>query len=470
MNDEFLHRLRKEPRPEFAARLRSQLRRQSAHPLPPRAPSRARTLLGLLLLGGTAFAVTSLVTRGPPASLTVLYRNTVTWIRAGRSSTPAAQAVSRGLRGGLAWGGSASSASQGAALHTGPAHSSAPATGTQAAATSAAGSPGGAPAVGVAGRQIAQIRAVSSWAAYPYAAVIVDNLNSTRSTSAASIMPHIDLSMRDSDLWPGPMCSGGANAPDIAYAFARIGPVIKHPCPGDAPGNPNYVMAIPVGYEAVIVERSPLYGELDLTRRQLFLALAKWVPDPAGAGTVHENTSTSWRQIDAALPPRPIELMGPPLSSPAARSMIALLMEGGCRTYPWIAALASTDPARYDRICRTVRTDAVYIQVPGLDAPTLLAAPNAVGITYVHWTFALPGLAQVQPDGRLTVSTLDGVVPTSYSIQRGAYPGSRAFYLYFNRGRLAPNIVRRLMHSSVLPYADWAVFPSLAAYLEAPGH
>lgn len=473
MNDEFLHHLRKEPRPEFAARLQSRLRRQPTRPLPPGAPARARTLLTLLLLGGTAFAVTALLTKGLPTSVLVLYQHTVTWIRAAHSNTATGQAAGHGMREGLAWGGSASSAPQGAALHAGPAHSAAPPTGAQGATTSSAGSAGGSASVGVAGGQLAQIRAVSSWAAYPYSAVIADNFNrSIRGRMGEALPPQIDMSVRDSDLWPGPMCGGGASAPDIAYAFERAGTVSEHPCPG-APGKPSYVMALPVGYEAVILERSPLYGELDFTSRQLFLALAKWVPDPARAGTVHENTSTNWRQIDAAMAPEPIELMGPPLSSPAARSMIELLLEHGCRTYPWIAALASTDPAKYDRICRTVRTDAVYVEVPGLAAPTLLAEPNAVGIAYVHWSFGFPSLAQVQPDG-LAVSRLDGVAPTPEDIQSGAYPGSRAFYFYVNRGRVPRNMVLWLMGRSVLPFADWAVFPPpeeqfRANYAEALG-
>lgn len=265
------------------------------------------------------------------------------------------------------------------------------------------------------------------------------------------------------------MCSGGAAAPDMAYTFQPAGTVSDHPCPRHGFGKGSPVIAMPVAYETVVIARSPLYGELDLTRRQLFLALAKWVPDQARPGKVHENANTTWHQIDAALGPESIEFMGPPLSSPAGRSMIELLMEGGCNTYPWIAALASTNPARYARICRTVRTDGIYTE-GSVPPSTLLAEPNAVGILTVDWIIAFPKLDQLRPNG-LAVSRIDGVEPTPQGILNGTYPGSRGLYLYVNRGRVAPNVIAGLLNA-VLPYSDWALVPPplqqfRASYAEA---
>jgi hypothetical protein len=89
----------------------------------------------------------------------------------------------------------------------------------------------------------------------------------------------------------------------------------------------------------------------------------------------------------------------------------------------------------------------------------------------VHWIFALPSLVELRPNG-LAVSRLDGVEPTLQGIRSGTYPGSRGFYLYVNRGRIAPNIVLRLVGNTFLPYGDWALVPLpqselRAAYAEA---
>jgi len=468
MNDEFLHRLRKPPRPAFAARLRAQLRRQSATAPPPRVPSRARTLLTLLLLGGTAFALTAVAMRGLPPSLVALYQYATVWIGAERTTAPAHRVGNQRMGQGPLWSASGSSSAHGAALQGGTTQAAAPAMSARPAATSSAGSTAGSASVGgaPAGSQVAQISVVSSWSAYPYAAAVAERVNGTTGTAGKPIAPHIDVSVRDSDVWPGPMCSGGANAPDLAYAFEPLGTVSRRPCPRNTSGgSPSPVIAIPVGYETVLLARSPLYGELDLTRRQIFLALAKWVPDPARAGTVHENPSATWRQIDATLGPEPIAFMGPPLSSAAGRSMIELLMEGGCNTYPWIAALESTHPGRYARICRTVRTDGVYVEVSGLAAPTLLAEPNAVGIFGLHGIFGPAGRSKLSMNG-LAVSKLDGIEPTQQGIQSGTYPGSRALYL-FNRGRVTSNVVFSLLEGEFLPYPDWALVPAPMQELQA---
>lgn len=462
MNDDFLHRLRKAPRPEFAVRLRAQLRRQSMDPLPPKLPSRARTLLTLLLLGGTAFALTAIAMRGLPPSILELYQHAAAWVTAGRTTTSGHPADTDGIVQGLRWDGSGYSPAHGAGLHTGgTTQSAAQAMSSQSAAASAARSSGGPPRPGgvPSGPNVPQIRVVASWSAYPYAATIAEQLR-------PSITGQIDVSVRDSASWPGPLCGAGADAPDLAYAFEPIGAAINIPCSGEASNNATSVRAVPIGYEAVILARSPLYGALNLTRRQAFLALAKWVPDPSRPGTVHQNPSMTWRQIAATLGPEPIEIMGPPLSSAGGRSMIELLMEAGCDTYPWIAALESSHPDRYARICRTVRTDGVYDEVSNLSPTALLTEPNAIGVFGVDsWTLPLLNA--------LSMSRLDGVVPTLQSMESGAYPGARALYLY-DRGRVPRNLLLLLLNAAAsVRTPDWALlspWSMRAAYLQALMH
>jgi phosphate transport system substrate-binding protein len=358
---------------------------------------------------------------------------------------------------GLRWGGSGSSPAHGNALPGGSANQSAAqmtggrsAAGSATAGSSGGSSPGGAPS----GTAVAPIEVVTSWAAYPYAAAFVAQLSHHWMGAPAR---QIDVSVRDSDAWPGEMCNGGAKAPDIEYAFEQA--ESGRPCPRDDSGHPSPVVAVPIGYEILVLARSPLYGEVDFTPRQLFLALAKWVPDPSHAGTVHENPSTTWRQIDSTLGQEPIAFVGPPLSSAAGRSMIELLMEDGCNTYPWIAALEWTNPDQYARICRTVRSDGVYVEVSGLAAGTLLVQPNAVGILTSFGALVPHSHGRLPLDG-LAVSKLDGVLPTEQNVLSGDYPGSRRLYL-FTRGRVAPNVLTLLeaVQMPYMRYQDSALVP-----------
>ena len=457
MHDEFLHHLRKEPSPEFAARLRARLRRQPMSPARPRVSSRVRTLLTLLLLGGTAFAITTVVLRGLPAPLVELFRHGV----AGNSAQPAATTADKvgdgNSREGLQPGAGEWSAPPVASQGGEPAYTGTSAMSPRASPGSTRAAPTASSAVagGAVGPRPAEIAVVTSWAAYPYAEAIVDFVNRIR--GGAYVEP---ISVRASDTGSAPICDGGERGPDVAYVFAPVGTVSARPCARNASGSPSPVVAIPVGYEAVILARSPLNGELDLTQRDVYLALARWIPDPAQPGSVHENTNRTWQQIDSALPAEPIEFMGPALLSATGRSMIELLMERGCNTFYWIAVLKSTDPVQHARLCRTVRGDDVYREVSGLSSPSLLAQPDAVGV----FGFATSDTTALKA---LAISKLDGVEPTLAGIDSGSYPGSSGFYLYVNRRRL-PNFgmlgPRLLRDSSLFPAY---VAPPLPQYKEA---
>ena len=430
MSDEFLHRLRKPPRPAFAARLRAQLARQSATPPPPRVPSRARTLLVLLLLGGTAFAITSVVMRGLPRTVLELYQDAIAHVGAGHTATSTHPAGDGKFLSGLRWGASWTSPPRNTSERGETTHSDAaspagapPSPASVRAIPSGSTSAGGAP---LWPPQWPVVSVLTSWAAYPHVEAVADRVTGM----------HLDISVGNATVWrdwPQAMCSGKPSAPEMAFTFEPVGTVSTSPCPSDHLGPPSPVIAIPLGYAAVVLARSPLYGALDLTRREVFLALAKWVPDPARPGIVHENGSTVWRQIDPAQGPEPIQVMGPELASATGRSMIELLMEGGCDTYSWIAALKSTAPDKYARICRTVRSDGVYSEVSNLQASELLAEPNALGILGFGDLINMPG------DGNLAVSSVDGVTPTPEDIESGSYPASRGIYLYVNRRRILRN-------------------------------
>ena len=93
-----------------------------------------------------------------------------------------------------------------------------------------------------------------------------------------------------------------------------------------------------------------------LSRRTIYLALAKDVPD-ANDGELVPNPYETWRQIDASLPDTKIEVLGPPPTSGTRDAFVELAMEGGCNTVPWIKALKKQDKNRYKAVCHTIRED-----------------------------------------------------------------------------------------------------------------
>jgi hypothetical protein len=254
MHDDFLHRMRKEPSTEFAARLQAQLRRQSQDSFQSRAPSRLRTLITVLLLGGTAFALISVVMRGLPGPVVGLYQQAASRIAAWRGVAPAHQSGDDRSREELWWWGASRSGSPaGATPRSGPAHPASAQVGAPSgAATAANGVASRVVPVGGAPSGVRLIPTVSSWAAYPYAAAMAE-----RAGTFGALLTHIDVSVAGSDDWLGPLCRGGPHSPDLAYTFAPVGTVSADPCPRSASGGPpSPVVAIPIGQEAVVLART----------------------------------------------------------------------------------------------------------------------------------------------------------------------------------------------------------------------
>ena len=67
--------------------------------------------------------------------------------------------------------------------------------------------------------------------------------------------------------------------------------------------------------------------DLNLTKKQIFLALAKQVPDEDGK--LVANPYKMWNDIDPSLPAEKIEVLGPPPTSGTRDSFVELVMEAG---------------------------------------------------------------------------------------------------------------------------------------------
>jgi phosphate transport system substrate-binding protein len=83
----------------------------------------------------------------------------------------------------------------------------------------------------------------------------------------------------------------------------------------------------------------PTTDQLDLSLRDIFLALAKDVPNPDGSETLVPNPYKTWKEVNSDLPDIAIEVLGPPPTSGTRDAFAELAMEGGCKTFDWIKAM-----------------------------------------------------------------------------------------------------------------------------------
>ena len=191
------------------------------------------------------------------------------------------------------------------------------------------------------------------------------------------------------------------------------------------------VVELKVGYDGIAIANSKKAPRLKLTRKDLYLALAKQVPDPANTSNLVANPYTTWKQVNASLPNTKIEVYGPPPTSGTRDSFVELVMEKGCESFSWLKALKTVDEKRYKRVCGSMREDGAFIEAgenDNLIVQKLGANPNAVGI--FGYSFLEENTSVVQG------SLVEGVEPDFDTISSGKYSVSRPLYIYFKKAHV----------------------------------
>ncbi|MCS6948371.1 MAG: substrate-binding domain-containing protein [Steroidobacteraceae bacterium] len=224
-------------------------------------------------------------------------------------------------------------------------------------------------------------------------------------------------------------CNGvGVQHPDVANASRRMNANELETCRRNGVAD---IIELKIGFDGLTIATSKRGPQFDLTRREVYLALAKQVPDPARPGKLIDNPYKTWRQIAGRLPARRIEVLGPPPTSGTRDSLHELYLEAGCRTFDWIDKLRKEDEKQFKRICHTLREDGAYIEAgenDNLIAQKLIANPNTVGI------FGFSFYDENQ--ARLRALKIDNVAPSFESISSGRFPAARPLYVYVKKAHI----------------------------------
>jgi phosphate transport system substrate-binding protein len=224
-------------------------------------------------------------------------------------------------------------------------------------------------------------------------------------------------------------CSGvGVQYPDVSNASRAIKQSEIDSC---NKAGVKDIIEVKVGYDGIVVADSRKGAAFKVTRRELYLALAKSVPDPANAQAVIPNPYTTWKQINSAFPADKIEVLGPPPTSGTRDAFVELVMEAGCQTFSWIKSLKDVDEARFKRVCDTMREDGGYVEAgenDNLIVQKLESNPKALGI--FGYSFLEENAGQLQ--GAL----VDGVAPTFDNISSSKYSVSRPLFIYVKKAHV----------------------------------
>jgi len=274
-------------------------------------------------------------------------------------------------------------------------------------------------AASLSGHAVARdtINIVGSSTVFPFATTVAENFGNTTQFNTPKI---------ESTGSGGGMklfCAGvGVEHPDITNSSRRMKASEFEDCQQNGV---EEITEVKIGYDGIAVANSKEAPQLDLSLRDLFLALAKQVPDPEGGDALVDNPHESWQQVNAELPDTKIEVLGPPPTSGTRDAFAELALEGGCKTFDVIKAMKDEDKSKYKAVCHGVREDGAYVEAgenDNLIVQKLEANPDALGV------FGFSFLDQNRD--KIQGSLIGGVTPTFETIASGEYPVSRSLYFY----------------------------------------
>ncbi|MGI8723906.1 MAG: PstS family phosphate ABC transporter substrate-binding protein [Methyloceanibacter sp.] len=202
----------------------------------------------------------------------------------------------------------------------------------------------------------------------------------------------------------------------------------------------NDITEIQLGYDGLSIAQSKKGKPLDLTKEQLFLALASEIP--AGDKLV-ANTNKKWSDVDASLPDIAITVYGPPPTSGTRDAFVELAMHEGCKSLDYFKKQkGAMEKADYEKLvtekCTPMRQDGPFIEAgenDNLIVQRIEADPNALGIFGYSFLY--------ENQDKLQGVKIAGIEPSFDTIADNSYGLSRPLFLYIKNA-----------HRKVIPGMD----------------
>lgn len=264
-----------------------------------------------------------------------------------------------------------------------------------------------------------QIRVVGSSTVYPFVTVVAEEFG----IASGSKTPIIESTGTGGGFKL--FCAGTGDAhPDFSNASRAIKKSEVTLCAKNGVKN---IIPINIGYDGIVLAHSSEAKPYDLTKEQLFLALARKIEKN---GKLIDNPYKYWNEIDSSLPSDKIEIYGPPPTSGTRDAFVELVMEKSCIDK---TAFEAAYPNKNDRkkACHLIREDGYFKEAgenDNLIVQKLRSNPKAFGI--FGYSFLDQNAEVIQG------SKIEGVGPSFDNIADGSYSISRPLYVYAKKARI----------------------------------
>ncbi|WP_227508349.1 substrate-binding domain-containing protein [Marinobacter sp. P4B1] len=264
------------------------------------------------------------------------------------------------------------------------------------------------------------VNVVGSSTVYPFATVVAERFG--RNTD----FPTPKLESTGSGGGLKLFCAGiGTQHPDITNASRRMKKSEFELCQSNGV---KEITEVKIGADGIVIANSKDAGKLDLSLKQVFLALAKEVPDPKGGDKLVANPYQKWSEIDSSLPNLEISVMGPPPTSGTRDAFVEIAMEGGCKTFDFIKAMPKKE---MKSVCHSMREDGPFVEAgenDNLIVQRLAQDKDTLGI--FGYSFLMENSSQIQ------AATIGGVEPTPETIADEDYPVARSLFFYIKNAHV----------------------------------
>lgn len=266
-----------------------------------------------------------------------------------------------------------------------------------------------------------QISIVGSSTVYPFATVVAERFGKSTSFS----VPKIESTGSGGGLKL--FCAGvGENSPDITNASRKIKASEIDLCKQNGVSE---IVEIKIGYDGIAFANSITSPQMDVSIQELYMALAKVLPNENG--NLIPNPYTTWKQINSDMPDAKIEVLGPPPTSGTRDAFVELVMEAGCDSNPVMKEMSKSNADQHKAACQGIREDGAFIEAgenDNLIVQKLSSNPAAFGI------FGFSFLDQNRD--KVQGAKINGIEPTFEAIGDGSYPVSRSLFFYVKKAHV----------------------------------
>jgi phosphate transport system substrate-binding protein len=254
-----------------------------------------------------------------------------------------------------------------------------------------------------------QLRVVGSSTVYPFSSLVAEELGSI------SKFPTPVVESTGSGGGMKLFCSDNSDlSPDITNASRRMKKKELYLCQRNGVEDITEIM---FGYDGIVLAQSGENKKMNLTKREVLLAVAAKVPSKDGSKII-DNPYKTWNQINPKLPKKKIEIYGPPMSSGTRDAFEEMILEYQTQD---MKVYRDAGLKGY----RHIRKDGVYIpsgENDNLIVQKLIKNIDAIGI--FGYSFL------VENEDTISAVQVDGIEPNSQTIASKEYPISRSLFFY----------------------------------------